>query len=77
MKRARKNTTVHVITVVTSEQQPNSGGGTPVSGKPVQRLSLDLPTELHTRLKMHCVSKQMKMNEFVFSLIEHALGDGR
>jgi len=43
------------------------------SGEPIIRLSVDLPESVHTKLKLVCVGKRMKMAEQVRRLIENYL----
>lgn len=40
---------------------------------PVKRVTLDLPLELHTKLKMYAVTNQTTIRKFVIELLEEVL----
>lgn len=37
---------------------------------PVKRLTVDIPEELHTRIKLHCVRKKTLITDWVRELLE-------
>ena len=39
---------------------------------PTIRFTIDIPTELHTRIKAQCASKRVKMKEVIQELLEKA-----
>lgn len=54
-------------------ERGGKGHDTPVKAKsvePVKRLSLDLPQSLHTRFKIACATKGLKMSGEVLTFIE-------
>ena len=76
-KPSKKNLTFPIAKPKKAAAAPKQDVAAFVSGKTVQRLSLDLPIELHTRLKIHCAGRGQKMNDFLMALIEAALREGR
>lgn len=45
--------------------------------KKIKRLTVDLPVELHARLKIGCINRQTTMNELIRSLIEQEFPGGK
>jgi predicted HicB family RNase H-like nuclease len=50
------------------------GGLIPTSEEPWTQLATRIPKELHHRLKLHCVSHNITVMEFVVAAIEEKLG---
>jgi hypothetical protein len=45
-------------------------GATETNREVVTRFTIDIPTELHTRIKAECALKRVKMREAILALLE-------
>lgn len=54
-------------------QDRRAGQGAPVAKPPMKRLTIDLPAELHARLKAQCALRGVKMVDEIRSILEDRL----
>lgn len=52
------------------EKTPNSTPSKPKEKEPLQRMTFDIPKSWHTKIKVACAEKGVKMNEEILPLLK-------
>jgi hypothetical protein len=73
---ARKAVSIPARAIETPDDFVNRRAPTPEKPEmPVIRLSVDLPEDVHIKLKMRCAARRQKMGEAVRAMIERDLAE--
>jgi len=68
--RFGKTKTEAEVTATTPEKWIDTGTLSREEEKDVIRFTIDIPTELHTRIKTYCAAKRVKMRDVIQELLE-------